>query len=92
MSEASIPLPSLPLGQEEQHSVVLEEVRFSLVLGISACPVITKRGLGPTLASCRSTKGHRSGAGRLTLLRDEETTACLFQGQEVTLSVTAEDR
>ncbi|EGV97246.1 Cytosolic phospholipase A2 zeta, partial [Cricetulus griseus] len=49
LGEAGILLPSLPLGQEEQHLVVLEEVRCPLVLGAPACPVITKRDLGRTL-------------------------------------------
>lgn len=50
LSETGILLSSLPLGQEEQHFVVLEEVRFSLVLGAPACPVITERsGVHPGL-------------------------------------------
>lgn len=56
--KASILLSSLPLNQELTKLVDLEEVRFSLVLGAPACPVIAMRGLGPTLASSLSTKGH----------------------------------
>lgn len=65
LGEAGILLSSLPLGQEEQRLVVLEEVRFHLVLGAPACPVITKRGLGPTLASSLSTEGHSWGLALL---------------------------
>lgn len=59
MEEASILLSSLPLNQESTRLMNLEEVRFSLVLRTPTCPMITKRGLGPTLASYLSTKGHR---------------------------------
>lgn len=61
LRKADILLSSLPLGEEKQHSVVLE-VKFSLALGVPACPVITQRGLGPTLASYLSTKGQRWGS------------------------------
>lgn len=76
----------------------LEEVRFSLVLGTPACPLITQRGLGPTLARYLSTKGHRyvcvwwwgsdstySGMGRLLSLS-------LFQDQQATLRMKADMR
>lgn len=79
--KASISLSSLPLNQEVTRLVDLEEVRFSLVLGTPACPLITQRGLRPTLARYLSTKGHRyvcvwwwgsdstySGMGRLLSL------------------------
>lgn len=83
--KASILLSSLPLNEELTKLVDLEEVIFSLVLGTPAWPVITKRGLGPTLASYLSTEGQSCVWGGLTLL-----TVSLFQGQQVTLRMKAD--